>query len=59
MTEGHEGLAAGQFARSAEAKARDAAALRSLAGDVLPVFRSDVAGLALPHWKYGDKAVGI
>jgi sugar lactone lactonase YvrE len=32
--------------------------LGSLAGDTLPVFHSPVAGLPLPHWKYGDKAVG-
>ena len=32
--------------------------LGSLAGDTLPVFRSPVAGLALPHWRYGDRMVG-
>jgi sugar lactone lactonase YvrE len=32
--------------------------LGSLAGDTLPMFRSPVAGLALPHWRYGDRNVG-
>ena len=32
--------------------------LGSLAGDTLPIFQSPVAGLALPHWKYGDRNVG-
>ena len=32
--------------------------LGSLAGDMLPVFQSPVAGLALPHWQYGDRHVG-
>jgi sugar lactone lactonase YvrE len=32
--------------------------LGSLVGDTLPVFRSSVAGLPLPHWRYGDQNVG-
>jgi sugar lactone lactonase YvrE len=32
--------------------------LGSLAGDTIASFRSPVAGLALPHWKYGDRMVG-
>ena len=32
--------------------------LGSLAGDTLPMFRAPVAGLALPHWHYGDRNVG-
>jgi sugar lactone lactonase YvrE len=31
--------------------------LGSLAGDTIPTFRSPVAGLPLPHWRYGDAAV--
>ncbi len=33
--------------------------LGSLVGDQLACFRSPVAGLAPPHWRYGDRAVGI
>lgn len=32
--------------------------LGSLAGDTLPMFKSPVAGQALPHWTYGDGKVG-
>jgi sugar lactone lactonase YvrE len=32
--------------------------LGSLVGDTLPVFRSPVAGLPLPHSRYGDQNVG-
>jgi sugar lactone lactonase YvrE len=32
--------------------------LGSLAGDAIPAFPSPVAGLPLPHWKYGDRRVG-
>ena len=32
--------------------------LGSLGGDTLPSFHSPVAGLALPHWRYGDRNVG-
>lgn len=32
--------------------------LGSLVGDAIVVFRSPVAGLQLPHWKYDDNGVG-
>ena len=32
--------------------------LGSLAGDTIATFRSPVAGLPLPHWRYGDANVG-
>jgi sugar lactone lactonase YvrE len=32
--------------------------LGSLVGDTIARFRSPVAGLALPHWRYGDRNVG-
>jgi sugar lactone lactonase YvrE len=32
--------------------------LGSLAGDTIATFQSPVAGLPLPHWRYGDKNVG-
>jgi sugar lactone lactonase YvrE len=32
--------------------------LGSLVGDTLARFESPVAGLALPHWRYGDRNVG-
>lgn len=32
--------------------------LGSLVGDTLARFASPVAGLALPHWRYGDRNVG-
>jgi sugar lactone lactonase YvrE len=32
--------------------------LGSLAGDTIASFRAPVAGLALPHWHYGDRNVG-
>jgi hypothetical protein len=32
--------------------------LGSLSGDTIVAFRSPVAGLPLPHWRYGDSKVG-
>ncbi len=32
--------------------------LGSLVDDTLAFFQSPVAGLSLPHWRYGDRAVG-
>jgi len=63
VTRDHFYLKSGQRVQNIASIAFGGADLRtaylgSLVGDTLPVFRSPVAGLPLPHWRYGDKNVG-